>query len=61
MIRIEDRETLEDHRKPAAKASDDPEYAAFKDAKVKRGLAQSRDRKGLLPAHKGWERLGLER
>ena len=39
---------IEDHRKPAAKASDDPEYAAFKDAKVKRGLVQSRDREGLL-------------
>ena len=39
----------------------DPEYAAFKDAKIKQGLNEAKDRSQMTAAEKVWEKLGLER
>ena len=36
-------------------------HAAWKRAKVQRGLAQAEDRASLIPADKVWRELGLER
>jgi hypothetical protein len=35
-------------------------HAAWKQAKVKRGLEQANDRASLIPADKVWRDLGLE-
>ena len=61
MSDIDTKEELEEHLAPAGKPSTDPEYQAFKNAKVKKGLAQSENRAELTPAHKVWKALGLER
>ena len=37
-----------------------PGHAAWKQAKVKRGLEQTNDRASLIPADKVWCDLGLE-
>ena len=58
---IETKETLDDHLTPAGQPSTDPEYLAYKRAKVEKGLAEAEDRSKLTPAHKVWEALGLER
>ena len=52
---------LEEHLASAGQGSDDPEFQAWKEAKVKQGLAEAEDRSKLIPAHKVWEDLGLER
>ena len=36
-------------------------HAAWKRAKIERGLAQAGDRASLIPAEKVWRDLGLER
>jgi hypothetical protein len=36
-------------------------YAAWKRAKVERGLAQAKDRESLIPAQKVWREFDLER
>jgi len=55
------KDTLEEHLAPAGQPSSDPEYLAWKESKVKKGLAEAEDRSKLIPAHKVWEDLGLER
>lgn len=55
------KDALEEHLAPAGQPSSDPEYLAYKQAKVKKGLAEAEDRSKLIPAHKVWEDLGLER
>jgi hypothetical protein len=50
---------------PAAKIGDTGEaaergFAAWKQGKVMRGLAQAKDRAALIPADKVWRELGLE-
>lgn len=37
------------------------DYAAWKQAKVARGLAQAKDRKTLIPAEQVWREFDLER
>ena len=37
-----------------------PGHAAWKQAKVERGLEQANDRASLIPADKVWRDLGLE-
>ena len=61
MSEIKDDETLEDHLQPSRGPSTDPDYLAFKEAKIKLGLKQSTNRSELIPAHEVWEQLGLER
>ena len=51
---------------PGDKISDvqpvaDPDHAAWKRAKIERGLAQSADRSAMIPAEEVWRKLGLER
>ena len=58
---IETKEALDDHLTPAGQPPTDPEYLAYKRAKVEKGLAEAEDRSKLTPAHKVWEALGLER
>ena len=55
------KDPLDKHLAPAGQPSNDPEYLAHKQAKVKKGLAEAEDRSKLIPAHKVWEDLGLER
>ena len=52
---------LEEHLTLAGQPSNDPEYLAWKEAKIKKGLAEAEDRSKLIPAHQVWEDLGLER
>jgi len=52
---------LDDHLRPAGKVSSDPDYLAFKNAKIKAGLSQANDRSRMIPASEVWEELGLER
>lgn len=52
---------LEDHLTPAGQPSDDPEYLAWRAAKVEKGLIEAEDRSTLIPAFKVWKSLGLER
>ncbi len=42
-------------------AEHEPGYAAWKRAKVERGLAESEDRDAMIPAAQVWRDLGLER
>ena len=58
---IETKNALEEHLTPAGQPSNDPEYLAWKKAKIEKGLAEAQDRTKLIPAHKVWEDLGLER
>lgn len=39
----------------------EPGYAAWKRAKVERGLAQSRDRAAMIPIEQAWRALSIER
>jgi hypothetical protein len=41
--------------------SPDPGYAAWKQAKVEQGLAQTADRAGMIPVDQIWRELKLER
>jgi len=52
---------LEEHLRPAGQPCADPAYLAWKEAKIRKALNQSRDRTQMTPAHKVWEELGLER
>lgn len=55
------KDALDEHLTPAGTPSSDPEYVAYKKAKIEKGLAEAEDRSKLIPAHKVWEDLGLER
>lgn len=61
MSDIDTKDELEEHLAPAGQPSNDPQYLAWKEAKVKKALAEAEDRSKLIPAHKVWEDLGLER
>jgi len=61
MSNTDTKDELEEHLAPAGQPSSDPEYKAWKRAKVKKGLDESSDRSKLIPAHKVWKDLGLER
>ena len=61
MSETDTKDELDEHLTPAGVQSDEPEYKAWKEAKVKKGLAESEDRSKLVPAHKVWKDLGLER
>lgn len=39
----------------------EPGYAVWKQAKVERGLAQTADRRGMIPVEQIWRDLKLER
>ncbi|MFQ5562066.1 MAG: hypothetical protein ACE5FO_00710 [Parvularculaceae bacterium] len=39
----------------------DPAYLAWKKAKIRKALKEAEDRSKMIPAHKVWEELGLER
>lgn len=40
---------------------DEPGYAAWKMAKIERGLAESRERTAMIPVEQVWRDLKLER
>jgi len=61
MEEVDAKQDLEDHLRPAGGPSNDPEYLAWKEAKIRRALEQSKDRTQMIPAHKVWEKFGLER
>lgn len=61
MSDIDTQDALDEHLAPAGRPSSDPEYLAWKQAKVEKALVQAEDRSQMIPAHKVWERLGLER
>lgn len=51
---------LDEHLAPARAPNDDAAYRAWKQAKVRRALKESKDGKSV-PAEKVWRDLGLER
>ena len=52
-------DTLEEHRRPD-EVRTDPDYLAWKEAKVREGLEQAKDRSKMIPAHKVWAELGFQ-
>lgn len=38
-----------------------PDYLAWKENKILKGLKQSKDRSQMVPAHQVWEKFGFER
>jgi hypothetical protein len=53
-------DTLEEHLRPDEENTDSA-YLAWKEAKIRVGPAQSKDRAKMISAHKLWTKLGLER
>ncbi len=53
-------DTLDEHLRPDEESTD-PAYLAWKEAKIRAGLAQSKDRANMIPAHKLWAEFKLER
>ena len=51
---------LDEHLKPDEERTD-PDYLAWKETKIREGLEQAKDRSKMIPAHKVWAELGLER
>jgi len=51
------------HRETAEASEDlaEPGYAAWKRARIERGLAESRDRSVMIPVEQVWRDLELER
>ncbi len=52
--------TRADHETPDDGKTMEPGYAAWKRAKVKRGLEQSRDRSAMIPVEQVLRNLSLE-
>ncbi|MCP3734816.1 hypothetical protein M9979_08025 [Sphingomonas sp. RP10(2022)] len=53
--------TRTDHETPDGGEGTEPGYAAWKRAKIERGLTQSRDRSAMIPVEQVWRDLKLER
>lgn len=52
------KKALNEQLKPDEEFTD-PDYLAWKEAKVREGLEQAKDRSQMIPAHKIWTALGL--
>ena len=50
-------DALNEHLRPDEERTD-PDYLAWKEAKVREGLEQSKERSQMIPAHKVWTELG---
>ena len=61
MSEIDQKQNLDDHLRPAGAPSADPDYLAWKNAKIRKALAQTEDRSNMIPASKVWEQFGPER
>lgn len=61
MSEIDQEQNLDDHLRPAGAPTTDPDYLAWKEAKVRKALEQANDRSNMIPASKVWEQFGLER
>jgi len=61
MSEIDQKQNLDDHLRPAGAPTADPDYLAWKEAKVRKALEQAEDRSNMIPASKVWEQFGLER
>lgn len=61
MSEIDQKQNLDDHLRPARAPNADPDYIAWKDAKIRKALEQAEDRSNMIPASKVWEQFGLER
>lgn len=54
-----DMATRTDHETPDGGEATEPGYAAWKRAKIERGLAQARDRSAMIPVEQVWLDLTL--
>jgi hypothetical protein len=53
--------TRAEHDVPDDGEATEPGYAAWKQAKIERGLEQPRDRSAMIPVEQVWRDLKLER
>lgn len=60
MSELKEKPTFAELTEPC-EPSADPDYLAWKKAKIEKGLEQSEDRSGVVPAHRVWETFGFER
>ncbi|WP_306257363.1 hypothetical protein [Pararhizobium sp. IMCC21322] len=60
MSEIKETSSLAELTQPCDPSSD-PNYLVWKEAKIRKGLEQSKDRSNMIPAHKVWETFGFER
>lgn len=61
MSTTKEKQRLDDHLRPTGAPSADPDYLAAKEAKIRKGLEQAKNRAALIPAHAVWDDLDLER
>lgn len=61
MNELTEKQSLDDHLRPAGAPATDPDYLAWKEAKIRKALEQAEDRTQLIPASKVWEQFGRER